>query len=133
MFDFTVTTPANTTKANPQRTPLPLRKGVIVLVHVAFPPGPQGFLHVLIHRGGATLWPENEGEGFVSDDFTIPFTPMLSLGSEPLTLTAVTYNLDSVHSHLVNLRFSVLDPEIALPQQLQAGVLQRLSDRLFRR
>ncbi len=133
MFDFAVTTPANTTKANSQRTELPLRMGVIDLVHVAFPPGSRGLLHVFIERGGSLLWPENEGDGFAWDNFTIVFTPKLQLEAEPFTLVAVTFNEDDTFSHQVNLRFSVLAPEVALPQHPEVSVVEKLTQRLFRR
>lgn len=133
MFDFPITTPANTTKADPQRTELRLRAGVITLVHIAFPPGSQGLLHVTVERAGSLLWPENEGDGFASDNFTVIFTPLYDLQAEPVTLTAVTYNLDDTFAHLVNIRISVQESAIALPQRLDLGVLERLFTRLFRR
>lgn len=133
MYDFAITTPANTTKAAPQRTDLPLRPGIINLVHVAFPPGPQGLLHVTLERAGSLLWPENEGDGFAWDSFTIIFRPLYSLLAEPVTLTAVTWNLDDTFAHQVNVRFSVQSPELALPQHPEAGMLEALVRRLFRR
>ena len=133
MFDYAITTQPNTTKASPLRTPMPLRKGVITLVHVAFPPGPQGLLHVTIERGGSLLWPENEGEGFGWDNFTIVFEPMLELVAEPFGLVAVTYNEDDTFDHQVNLRFSVQDPLVALPQHPEVNVMERLLSRLFTR
>lgn len=133
MFDFPITTPANTTKADPVRTDLKLHVGVIDLVHVAFPPGPQGLLHVTIERGGSLLWPRNEGDGFAWDDFTIVFNPIYELEDEPLTLTAVTWNEDDTFSHQVNVRINVQRRELCLPQHPEVGLLEQLTTRLFGR
>lgn len=133
MHDFPITTPPNTTKASPLRTELPLLAGLIDQVQIAFPPGPQGLLHVTITRGSSLLWPVNEGDGFASDAFTIDFNPRLILADEPLDLAALTWNDDDSFSHQVNVRINVVDPELALGISPELGILQRLERTLFGR
>lgn len=136
MFDFPITTPANTTKAAPLRTDLELIKGVIDQVQIAFPPGPQGLLHVTIERGGSLLWPSNEGDGFAWDDFTIDYGPLYEIEDDPVTLQAVTYNLDDSFEHQVNIRINIVPRELIFPEPLpteELGILQRLERVLLRR
>lgn len=131
MYDFAITTAANTSKANPTRTALRLRTGVVTLVHVAFPPGAQGLHHLIIQRGGSLLWPENEGEGFAWDDFTVIFSPFTELTLGNSSLTAVTWNIDDTFSHQVNVRLEVLRRELVFPDRTELTLLQELRARLF--
>jgi len=126
MFDFAVSTPANTTEADPQRTDMPLVRGVIDQVQVHFPPGPQGLLHAVIYRAGSPLWPRNVGDSFASDDFPIVFSPFYELEAEPLQLTAVTWNEDDSYAHQVNIRFNVVPRDLVFPDRAELGILEQL-------
>jgi len=126
LYDYLVTTPANTTKASPTRTDLPLRRGMIDQVQIAFPPGPMGLLHVVIERGGSPLWPANVGAGFASDNFTIVFNPLYELVAAPLALTAVSWNEDDSYSHQVAIRVNVVPAHLYYPDRQELGILQRL-------
>lgn len=130
MFDFAVSTPANTTEDAPQRTDLDLVRGVIDLVHVAFPPGPQGLLHVQIEQGGSALWPRNPGDGFAWEDFTIEFNPRHEITSDPAQLTAVTWNDDDTFGHQVTLRFNVVPREFIFPERADVPLLQSIAGML---
>ena len=127
MFDFAVSTPANTTQAAAQRTDMALEVGVINLVHIAFPAGPQGLLHVVIERGGSTLWPRNRADGFAWDNFTIAFNPMYEIEAAPELLTALTWNDDDTFAHQATLRFNVVPFEVAFPPRPEIGILQQLT------
>ena len=126
MFDFAITTAANVTKASPTVTELPLDKGVIDRVQIAFPPGPQGLLHVVIYRGSSILWPRNEGEGFAWDDFTLEFNPFYKLLEEPLGLEARTWNDDDAYEHQVTIRFNVVLEEIIFPRPESPGGIAKI-------
>jgi len=133
MFRFAITTPVNTTKADPLVTELPLRPGVINLVHVAFPPGPVALAHVAVYRAGSLLWPTNDDDGFAWDNFTLTFNPLERLEVEPFSLQARTWNEDDTFEHLVVLRMNVLPLDIADQAGEELTILQRLSDRLLGR
>ena len=133
MYDFPVTTPANTTEANPTRTELLLDVGVIDQVEVAFPPGPQGLLHVRILRGASVLWPRNGGEGYAWDDDTLRFNPLYVLEEAPLALEAVSWNDDDTYDHQVTLRFNVVPAEVAFPPRAADSLVERLGDVLLGR
>lgn len=133
MFSFDVTTAANVTKASPTRTSMQLIRGLIDLVEVAFPPGSQGLLHVVIERGGAPLWPNNVGEGYTWDDYTLRFSPLYELAAAPLALYAITWNEDDAFSHRVTLRFNIVPVEVYFPPRPELGILQRLDRLLGRR
>lgn len=133
MYDFPISTPANTTKAAPQRTLLTLHAGVIEQVHVAFPPGPQGLLHVQLERGGNPLWPNNQDDGFAWDDYTIIFAPAYELSAAPYHLEAITWNLDDTFVHQVTIRVNIVPRELVFPDRAELGILQDITRRLFGR
>lgn len=127
MFDFAITTPANTTQAAPQRTTLELERGVIDLVHIAFPPGPQGLLHVEIRQGDSQVWPRNGQDGFAWDNFTIPFNPRFEISTSPAELVAVTWNDDDTFAHQVTLRFNIVPRELVFPDRQELSLLQSIT------
>ena len=131
MYDYPVTTPANTTDVNPLRTQIAIVAGVIDLVHVAFPPGPQGLLHVRIERGGSPLWPRNIGAGFAADDFAIMFTPYYEIKAAPLGLEVVSWNDDDTYAHQVNIRINVVPPEVLYREGNMLGILKRIEGLVF--
>ena len=133
MYDFEVTTPANTARSDPTRTDMQLHKGVIDLVQIAFPPGPQGHLHVLIERGDSVVWPRNEGAGFVADRETITFAPFYELDDEPLTLEAVTWSDDDTFPHTIHIRLNVVPREIAFPSRPELPLITKMAGLLFGR
>lgn len=111
LFSFTVSTPANTLQAAPQRTVLPLDLGTIVQVEIGFPPGPQGLLHAVILRGQNQVWPTNPQGDFAWDEQVFSWPEDYPLDAEPLELTLVTWNLDDTYAHSVLVQLDLQRPE----------------------
>lgn len=130
MFEFHVTTAADTTKADPAVRELQLRRGVIDRVEVGFPPGCVALLHVAIYRGGALLWPENTDDGFSWDDYTLAFNPFYRLDNEPTTLQVRTWNEDDTYSHEAVIRINVAPTEVYFPDRPEPGLLRGIADAL---
>jgi hypothetical protein len=126
MYRFPITTAKSITKAKATRTRLDVITGVIDQVNIAFPPGPQGLLHVAIYRSGALLWPPNDDDGYAFEDYTLAWNPLYRLGDEPLEFTAVTWNEDDTFSHLVVIRFNIVPVETYFPERQELGILQRV-------
>lgn len=133
MFVFNITTVSGTTKASPLLTELPLVAGVIEQVQLAFPPGPEGLLHVVIEQGGAALWPRNGDDGFAWNSFTVDFRPLFKLTTEPTLLHARTWNDDDFYDHQVTVRFNIIPEEVAFPPREDLGILRRMERLLFGR
>ena len=133
MHRFAITTSANVSKANAKRTLLRVGPGVVDKIDVAYPPGPQGLLHVAIYREGALLWPVNDDDGFAWDDFTLTWNPLYRLDDEPLAFQAFTWNEDDTFAHQVVIRMNIVPLETYFRDREELGILQRLERSLFGR
>lgn len=126
IFVHTVSTPAGTTEASPQRTELSLNLGILHRLDVGFPPGPQGLLHAAIERDGRQLYPSNPQGDFAWDDSIQNYPTWFELEVEPFAVVARTWNDDVTYAHDVTLTFLILPREVLQPPRPEAGILQRL-------
>lgn len=108
IYRFAISTPANTTKLNKQKTRMKVTRGVIHQLDIVFPPGPNGLLHLQINAGQNQVWPTNPEEEFASDNDIISFREHNELMLEPYRLEAYTWNLDDTYAHTVIVRIGIL-------------------------
>lgn len=127
IFAQTISTPASTAAASPQSTTFPVGKGVIHRLRVAFPPGPQGLLHVQIYRGQAQIWPSRAGQSFAWDAFAFDAAEWYEVDADPLEFTVVTWNTDTEFAHQVMVSMDQLPLAVLRPPSAELPLLQRLS------
>lgn len=108
IYRFSISTAADTTFANRQRTTLPLARGVVHQIDILFPPGPQALLHLILKRGLHQVWPSNSEENFAADNDKISFREHYEIISRPFQLEAYTWNEDDTYSHAVIIRIGIL-------------------------
>ena len=113
-----ISTPKNTAKADAQRTPLKVTKGLVYRVEVQFPRGCAGLLYCSIYDGGYSAWPSQPGEWFRGNRNTIGFDdPYLKL-AEPYEFDILTYNLDDTYAHSVLVRLGLVSQEVFMARFL---------------
>jgi len=113
IYSFDITTPENTAETAPLRTTVKLARGIIHQVDIDFPPGPAGLLRVAIELGAHRLWPSTGNAWFRGDDRLISFPEWFPLLWPPYTLDIVTWNADTEYSHIVIVRFGILEERYA--------------------
>ncbi len=114
IYRFGISTPANTSKGNQQKTVLKIARGIIHQLEVIFPSGPGGLLHVKINRGLHQVWPSNSDEAFASDNESLSFREHLELLTEPYKLEVYTWNEDDTYPHSVIIRLAILPRKFIL-------------------
>lgn len=92
--------------------------GVIHLLEIQFPPGPQAYLHLTINHGLSQLWPSNPEEDFASDSVTIRTREFYELPSKETELKFHTWNLDDTYEHSVIIRIGILPKAVIAPYLL---------------
>lgn len=70
-YDFAVTVPAGTAKADPKVERLPLDAGIITDVYVDFPAGCRGYVDVVIDHSESQLYPKNNEGSFHGEEYTL--------------------------------------------------------------
>jgi hypothetical protein len=115
LYNFKITTPANTLASAKQKTTIKLAYGVIHQIDVQFPPGPSGLLHCHINDAIHQIAPYNTDEDFASDNVNISYREFLPLLFEPYIMTVFTWNLDDTYEHSVIIRIGILPPAVLAP------------------
>jgi len=105
--DFTkyISTPAETTEADPLTTTIKLTRGRLVGGFVFFPSGPAGTLHFVARMGPQQLIPFNAGESYSLDDCVIPFHLKIDLSTPPYEINIVTWNTSTLYDHALTVGF----------------------------
>lgn len=106
-MDFTkyISTPAETTEADPLTTTIKLTRGRLVGGFVFFPSGPAGTLHFVARMGPQQLIPFNAGESYSLDDCVIPFHLKIDLSTPPYEINIVTWNTSTLYDHALTVGF----------------------------
>ena len=107
LFEFSITTPANTPESNKQKTILKLLKGKITNIVVWIPPGPSGLLHLQIFRSKRQIYPINDGSSIAGDNLKLNISDEIALFAEPYQLEAYTWNDDDTFEHTVDIYISL--------------------------
>ena len=124
-FDFTV--PANTLKAAPATLALDLSPGVVTQLEVAFPPGPNNEVKLVIYRSEHQVWPTNPDGVLAWDDYTMVSPEAYRLDEAPFGFQARAWSPGTTYAHTITIRLTVI------PFGELAGVreAQTLSQRLL--
>lgn len=114
---------ANTTKTAPERLDVKITSGIVHNVVIDFPAGCQYLTHARILRGAMSIWPRNQGEFYVFENYSLEiadFWPLLG-GENDLVLEG--YNTDDTNTHTIRVALQVSDPEVYFAQ---VGLLERM-------
>lgn len=106
-FVKTLTVTAGATEANPSTDTLRLVKGTLTWIEVAFPPGPAGYVDVVILDRNLQIAPINPEQVFSWDDYTLGFSMNYLIEDEPYKLTLAGWSPDAMYDHDITFRFDV--------------------------
>lgn len=113
-FLKSVTTAANTARADAVVTKLLLAPGVIHRVDVRIPPGCAGLLHCHVNHGIYQISPTRDGD-WHGDDERISYNEHYDLSGGPYEVTIHTWNLDETYEHEIIVGVGVLSSWVLLP------------------
>jgi len=125
IYTANITTPANVSPANPNRTVINVTKGLVYKVEFFFPSGSAGLMGVAVFDGLYQIWPSNVGDFFVGEDQAITFDDMYLKESAPFEFQCYTYNLDTVYEHFVSARIGLVSSEVFLARFMPTRSWQR--------
>lgn len=101
IFVAAITTPQNTPQDTPVITQIPIVAGTITRILIFFPPGVNALAHLSILWGLYQLFPSNEQADFAGGDVLIDWPEDIVINTEPLQLTAQTWNADDTYPHTI--------------------------------
>ena len=101
-----------TLKSNPKITRVPISLGLLYHFEVYFPPGPSGYLHVVLMDGAHQVYPQNEGTDYTGDNVNIVFDDLYSKMVTPPELQIITWSEDDTYTQTVIVRFNILPPDL---------------------
>jgi hypothetical protein len=98
-----ISTPANTTEADPLVTKIKLTRGRLTGGSLYFPSGPAGKLHFLARIGVHQIIPFNTGQNIRLDDAVLPLSIGIDLLEPPYQLDCETWNDSTLYAHVLTL------------------------------
>ena len=98
-----ISTPKETTEANPLLTTIRLTRGRLAGGSLYFPSGPAGKLHFLARIGEHQIIPFNTGQNFRLHDCVIPLSLGFDLLEPPFELICQTWNDSTEYAHALTL------------------------------
>jgi len=98
-----ISTPANTTEADPLLTKIKLTRGRLTGGSLYFPSGPAGKLHFLARIGVHQIIPFNTGQNIRLDDAVLPLLIGIDLLEPPYELLCETWNDSTLYAHVLTL------------------------------
>lgn len=106
-----ISTPKETTEADPLLTTVKLTRGRLAGGSLYFPPGPAGKLHFLARIGIHQIIPFNAGQNIRLDDCVLPLSIGIDLLEPPYELLCETWNDSTQYAHALTLILT-LEPMI---------------------
>lgn len=121
-----ISTPANTTEAEPLVTTLKLTRGRLSGGSVYFPSGPAGTLHLLIRVAIHQIFPFNVGQNLRLDNCVFPLSIGIDLLEPPYQVEIVTWNDSTLYAHVLTVCLQ-LQPRARKTQTLKQ-ILQDMKE-----
>ncbi len=125
-YEYTLTIPRNTTEAAPLELGVALAPGVVRLVHVQFPKGCVGLVHVQIWRSEHQVWPVNVEGNISAEGQTVSWPEDYELADDPLSFTLRGWNDDDTFPHTITFRFALLPLAAAQAEREGPGMVRQL-------
>ena len=113
-----ISTPADTTEAEPLVTTLKLTRGRLTGGAVYFPAGPAGTLHVLFRIAGHQICPFNRGQNLRLNDCVFPLSIGIDILEPPYQVDIVTWNDSTLYAHALTISLQ-LQPRARKNQTLK--------------
>ena len=98
-----ISTPINTTEADPLITIIKLTRGRLAGGVLYFPSGPAGKLHFIARIGLHQIIPFNTGQNLRLDDCVLPLSIGIDLLEPPFELDCETWNDSTLYDHALTL------------------------------
>jgi hypothetical protein len=98
-----ISTPHDTTEADPLQTTVKLTRGRLTGGSLYFPSGPAGKLHFIARIGEHQIIPFNTGQNIRLDDAVLPLSLGIDLLEPPYELDCVTWNDSTLYAHVLTL------------------------------
>jgi hypothetical protein len=98
-----ISTPKDTTEADPLQTIVKLTRGRLTGGSIYFPSGPAGKLHFLARIGEHQIIPFNTGQNIRLDDAVLPLSIGIDLLEPPYELLCETWNDSTLYAHVLTL------------------------------
>lgn len=100
-YQIEVPVPANTTEADAIETVLGMVQGTIRKIHVGFPPGCLGQVHVQVRDRTWPLCPGTRGADIAWDDHVFELSHNYPLNEEPYEARVFAWNTDDTYAHTI--------------------------------
>lgn len=130
IYTADISTAASTSKANAQKTVLPVSRGLVYKVDFVFPAGSTGLLYCLVTDGLHQVWPSSPGVWFRGDNDVISFEDTYLKLSPPYEFCIYTYNLDDTYNHSVIVKVGLVSSEIFMARFLPTYTYKYFIDML---
>jgi hypothetical protein len=98
-----ISTPHDTTEADPLQTTVKLTRGRLTGGSIYFPSGPAGKLHFIARIGEHQIIPFNTGQNIRLDDAVLPLSIGIDLLEPPYELLCETWNDSTLYAHVLTL------------------------------
>ncbi len=102
-----ISTPKETTEADPLITTIKLTKGRLAGGALYFPSGPAGKLHFIARMGVHQIIPFNTGQNLRLDDCVFPLSLGIDLLEPPFELICETWNDSTLYDHALTLVLNI--------------------------
>lgn len=109
-YIYYATTPAQTTAANPLHTNCALTYGYITSIVYILPKGCAGLVGVQLYKESSLVFPYNPNVWFTGDDINQEFLEDIDCTDGIPYIDLVTYNLDTLYAHTIEVVFTVTQP-----------------------
>lgn len=120
-----ISTPANTTEADPKKTQLRLTAGRLTGGFLYFPRGPAGVLHFIAKIGEHQIIPFNTGENYRLNNCVVPIHLDIDFFQPPFIIDCITWNDSTTNAHALTVCF-FLDQLKKPPEK--KGIVKSLYD-----
>jgi hypothetical protein len=126
LYAFTLSIPANTTKAVPVEGEALLTAGFVRKVALRFPRNCAGLAHVVILHARHQVWPANEAEDLAADGAILEWADEYLLLPAGARLILVGWNDDDTYPHKISFWFNVEAAPPPEEAETGPGIVQRL-------
>lgn len=126
-YEYDVTVPKNTPAAAPVRQEVKLTVGKVVAVHVQFPPGCAGLVHLAIDRATHQVWPGNPDASIKADGAIVSWLEDYDLDDVPFGFTLRAWSPGARFPHTVTVRFGLLPFAVVREPSPELTALQRIT------
>ena len=109
-YIYYATTPAKTTSASPVHTACSLTYGFITSIVYILPKGCAGLVGVQLYKESSLVFPYNPNVWFTGDDINQEFLEAIDCTDGIPYVDLVTYNLDTLYAHTIEVVFTVTQP-----------------------